>query len=116
MFLNDGDYTAIRGEFTAGVFRATVFPTSLARVRQQRRGLELIRARADDELFRSRSYMVSRKKKLFHHWKSFFFNLKRRFYSLRTFSAAGPLGPATTSKLTRSPSASDLKPSAWMAE
>ena len=42
--------------------------------------------------------------------------MKLSFYSLRTFSAAGPLAPLTTSKLTRSPSASDLKPSAWMAE
>jgi len=48
-------------------------------------------------------------------WKSSAQN-EVKSYSLRTFSAAGPLGPLTTSKLTRSPSESDLKPSPWIAE
>ncbi len=33
-------------------------------------------------------------------------------YCCTTFAAAGPLGPSTTSKVTRAPSSKDLNPSA----
>src|SRR5262245_19716244 len=39
-----------------------------------------------------------------------------RTQTARTFSAAGPFAPCTTSNSTFWPSARDLKPVAWMAE
>ena len=37
------------------------------------------------------------------------------YYSCTTFDAAGPLGPSTTSKVTRASSSSVLNPSDWIA-
>jgi len=46
----------------------------------------------------------------------FVWNNDDSFYSWTTFSAASPLAPSPTSKRTRDPSVSDLKPCDWIAE